>query len=64
MGARSFKDYRVHSAAEKPQTISLIGMPGAGKSTVGVLLAKLAGLAFNETALEILKRLAGDPAQG
>ncbi|MDP4788409.1 MAG: shikimate kinase, partial [Haliea sp.] len=38
--------------------------PGAGKSTVGVLLAKLAGLAFNDTALEILQSLAGDPAQG
>ena len=36
-----------------PQTISLIGMPGAGKSTVGVLLAKLSGLAFRDTALDI-----------
>ena len=36
-----------------PQTISLIGMPGAGKSTVGVLLAKMAGLAFRDTDLDI-----------
>ena len=36
-----------------PQTISLIGMPGAGKSTVGVLLAKLCGLAFRDTDLDI-----------
>lgn len=36
-----------------PQTISLIGMPGAGKSTVGVLLAKLLGLSFRDTDLDI-----------
>lgn len=31
---------------KRPQTISLIGMPGAGKSTVGRLLAQRTGLAF------------------
>ena len=36
-----------------PKTISLIGMPGAGKSTVGVLLAKMWGLGFRDTDLDI-----------
>jgi shikimate kinase len=36
-----------------PTTVSLIGMPGAGKSTVGVLLAKLMGLQFRDTDLDI-----------
>lgn len=39
-----------------PRTISLIGMPGAGKSTVGVILAKLTGLRFVDTDIDIQLR--------
>jgi shikimate kinase len=35
--------------AEKPSNIILIGMPGAGKSTVGIILAKLTSLHFVDT---------------
>jgi shikimate kinase len=42
-------DVRSHPA----RVISLIGMPGSGKSTVGVLLAKRLGLAFVDTDLLI-----------
>ena len=37
-------------------SVILIGMPGAGKSTVGVLLAKALGLDFVDTDLIIQRR--------
>ncbi len=37
-------------------TLTLIGMPGAGKSTVGVLLAKRLGLGFTDSDLLIQQR--------
>lgn len=37
-------------------SVSLIGMPGAGKSTVGVLLAKTLGMDFVDTDLLIQRR--------
>ena len=39
-----------------PATISLIGMPGVGKSTVGVILAKLLGRHFVDSDLDIQLR--------
>ena len=52
----------MNKPSKLPSSISLIGMPGAGKSTVGVILAKLTGLAFVDTDLAIQLH-AGDTLQ-
>jgi shikimate kinase len=44
------------SVPAKGRAIVLIGMPGAGKSTVGVLLAKHLGLGFVDTDLVVQER--------
>lgn len=41
---------------QKNNNITLIGMPGVGKSTVGVVLAKALGLAFVDTDLVIQEK--------
>ncbi|MFV8819012.1 shikimate kinase [Haliea sp. E17] len=41
---------------EQLPSISLIGMPGVGKSSVGILLAKLCGLRFMDTDVDIQVR--------
>jgi shikimate kinase len=46
----------VFPAARGSGTVILIGMPGAGKSTVGVLVAKHLGLGFVDTDLLIQER--------
>ena len=45
-----------------PSNIVLIGMPGSGKSTVGVILAKMASLDFVDTDI-LIQRAAGKSLQ-
>ena len=40
----------------KKENITLVGMPGAGKSTVGVVLAKIAGYHFLDSDLLIQQK--------
>ena len=45
--------------AEKNNNYILIGMPGSGKSTIGVLLAKALGYDFVDTDLVIQQKGGG-----
>ena len=46
----------IHAAADAMKNIIIIGMPGAGKSTLGVILAKTLGWKFSDTDLLIQER--------
>jgi len=49
-----FIPHTMRSIPEKPmKNIILIGMPGAGKSTAGVILAKTLGMKFTDTDIAI-----------
>lgn len=46
----------MHALLTPFDTVSLVGMPGVGKSTVGVILAKLLGMEFTDTDIAIQAR--------
>lgn len=55
-GRKSAPDASFFAGSKRSGNIVLIGMPGAGKSTVGVVLAKRLGLIFVDSDLVIQER--------
>jgi shikimate kinase len=53
LSAQCHRRQRINIMTKKKSNIVLIGMPGAGKSTVGVILAKLTSRGFVDTDLLI-----------
>ena len=47
----------LHSSSRPTEVVTLIGMPGGGKSTVGRLLAERLGVEFADTDLAIERRM-------
>ena len=46
----------IESLVQNKNNIILIGMPGVGKSTVGVILAKVLGMSFIDSDLVIQEK--------